>query len=117
MAGHAGAGTADLGTGNAAEQKHYDLAIPWCLAMILSANYFLMKHRIEGGTLILAMQEDMLSSNVDLLSISCKNAIEATTDLHNLTVDLAQSRMVDSRGVYLLINLCREALSVVGNSN
>jgi len=68
-----------------------------------------MNHRIENGTIILSMQEDLLSSNVELLRAACKNAIENTNDVQNLQVDLSVTKIVDSKGLNLLIGLYQEA--------
>lgn len=68
-----------------------------------------MRQRIDNGTLVLAMQEDLLSTNVGILSLACKNAIESSTEIKKLTVDLTATKFVDSKGLYLLISLYRDA--------
>jgi len=68
-----------------------------------------MNHKIENGTLTLSMQEDLLSSNVEVLRVACKEAIETASEVQNLFIDLSAIKVVDSKGLNLLIGLYQEA--------
>jgi len=68
-----------------------------------------MKYSVNGNTLVICMQEDIISTTATRLQSEYKNALAATSLANAVELDLGSVRMIDSQGLNLVYGLYMEA--------
>jgi anti-sigma B factor antagonist len=64
-----------------------------------------MNYQADESRLTLRFEEDLISTTVKKLLVSCQHAIEISADAGTVVADLSEVEMIDSQGLNLLITL------------
>jgi len=68
-----------------------------------------MNYQADESRLVLRFEEDLISTTVKKLLVSCRHAIEISSDVGTVVADLSEVEMIDSQGLNLLITLYKDA--------
>lgn len=81
-----------------------------------------MNTKQDSSGLVISVEEDLLSTNVDRLLAEWKGLIEKTINPGSVVLDISKVNIIDSRGLNLLIGFYKECMKlnwpfrVVGSS-